>query len=194
LVPGQRDGDVLEVVLPGAVNHELFRGHNRPSLARWVGREQVFAWRRKGPPLRCERLRGLTLILALACLLPPAAAAAVRGPGGSAKASFRVVIPKVGAVTVAQVKLTAKKKPKLVVSNKPELRGTATIVAAVVKSGKAWTARIVIANRGAKSASRADEDLGFAAINATVPGLGNRGVTGSTPTSFINVTPVGSHS
>ena len=42
LVPGQPDGDVLEVVLPGAVNDELFLGHNRPSVARRVGREQVF--------------------------------------------------------------------------------------------------------------------------------------------------------
>src|SRR5439155_16347907 len=32
-VPRQTDGDVLQVVLAGAVDYELFRGHNRPSLA-----------------------------------------------------------------------------------------------------------------------------------------------------------------
>ena len=37
LVPGQPDGDVLEIVLPGAVDDELFRGHNRPSVSRPVG-------------------------------------------------------------------------------------------------------------------------------------------------------------
>ena len=52
----------------------------------------------------------------------------------------------------------------------------------------------MITNRGAKSASGAGEDFGFVSVNATVPGLGNRGVTGSTPMSFLNVTPVGSHS
>ena len=31
------DVDVLEVVLPGAVDDELFLRHNRPSLARWIG-------------------------------------------------------------------------------------------------------------------------------------------------------------
>src|SRR5439155_18930836 len=36
-VPRQADGDVLEVVLAGAVNYELVRGHNRPSLARRIG-------------------------------------------------------------------------------------------------------------------------------------------------------------
>src|SRR5207244_13629616 len=108
----------------------------------------------------------------VAGLLPPAVDVAEHGP---AKASLGLAIPRVGSVTVAQVKLTAKKKPKLTVSNKPELRGTVTVVAAVVKSGKSWTARIVIANRGAKSASGVDEDLGFLAVNATVPGLGNGG-------------------
>src|SRR5438046_5656063 len=37
LVPGQPDVDVLEVVLPGAMDDELFLGHNRPSLARRIG-------------------------------------------------------------------------------------------------------------------------------------------------------------
>src|SRR5207244_119723 len=37
LVPRQPDVDVLEVVLPGAVDDELFLRHNRPSLARWIG-------------------------------------------------------------------------------------------------------------------------------------------------------------
>src|SRR5215204_2086508 len=37
LVPRQPDGDVLEVVLPRAVNYEFIRGHNLPSLAVRVG-------------------------------------------------------------------------------------------------------------------------------------------------------------
>ena len=37
LVPGQPDVDVLEVVLPGTVDDELFLRHNRPSLARRIG-------------------------------------------------------------------------------------------------------------------------------------------------------------
>ena len=37
LVPGQPDVDVLEIVLPGTVDDELFLRHNRPSLARRIG-------------------------------------------------------------------------------------------------------------------------------------------------------------
>ena len=40
-VPRQADVDVLQVVLAGAVNDQLVRGHNRPSLARQVGRTSV---------------------------------------------------------------------------------------------------------------------------------------------------------
>ena len=41
LVPRQADVDVLQVVLAGAVNYQLFGGHNRPSLAKQVGRTRV---------------------------------------------------------------------------------------------------------------------------------------------------------
>ena len=42
LVPRQRDGDVLEVVLAGTVDNQLVRGgHNRPSLASGIGRTSV---------------------------------------------------------------------------------------------------------------------------------------------------------
>ena len=47
-VPRQADVDVLEVVLAGAVNDQLVRGHNRPSLARQVGRTSVRFVRKRG--------------------------------------------------------------------------------------------------------------------------------------------------
>jgi hypothetical protein len=53
LVPGQPDVDVLEVVLPGAVDDELFLGHNRPSLAGWIGSNKC-SFRGRETRLRSE--------------------------------------------------------------------------------------------------------------------------------------------
>ena len=60
-------------------------------------------------------------------------------------------------------------------------------ISTIFRARRIVTTPIVIANRGAKSASAVDEDLGFVAVNATVPGLGNRGVTGSAPVAFLNL-------
>jgi hypothetical protein len=44
-VAGKPDRDVLEVVLPRAVDYELFSDHNLPSLAGGIGRERMFGIR-----------------------------------------------------------------------------------------------------------------------------------------------------
>src|SRR5207247_8159110 len=55
-VPRQADGDVLEVVLAGAVNYELVRGHNRPSLARRIGSNKRSEERRVGKGCKASRM------------------------------------------------------------------------------------------------------------------------------------------
>ena len=57
LVAGQPDGDVLEVVLPGAVDDELFRGHNLPSVAGRVGSNKCSLFARFSPCVTDFRLR-----------------------------------------------------------------------------------------------------------------------------------------
>jgi hypothetical protein len=114
-----------------------------------------------------------TLLLAL----PPAAPAAT--------VPFKAKLPKAGGISVAQIKVTFKKKPKrvprLVLPNRRGVPSTVAAVGAVrrvTKSKRAFVARVVLLRRPGTRAIAA-QDFGSVNFAIAAPRLTNLGVTGS---------------